>query len=277
MIARLGRLVVAESIKLTAQPFLYVALLVIALGVGGGVESAVLIQGKKASAWGALHAVHLFASGWGFGHMLATFVLVIFSSMFIAGEFDRGTIKVLLTRPVTRTELFLAKSVAVVILGAFLYAFTAWLSMVWALGRGTLGPVWDDSVYYVHSDAATIQGHAIRALGVALLSFLAAGFMGLLISTWTESSGFAVAIALILFIFGWLGTRFVGADSAKENLFFHYGPYAADKLQELAGGGSTRWSPRIVDHNLHIKVPLLYMAAFIPPAYGLFRAKNIHA
>jgi ABC-2 type transport system permease protein len=277
MIARVGRLVIAEGIKLWAQPFLYVALALIALGTIGGEELFAFTQGRKASAWGTLHAVQLFASGWGFGHTLATFVLVIFSSMFFAGEFDRGTIKVLLTRPVTRTELFLAKALTTLIIAVALFAFTVWLAAVWALGRGTLGPVWDDTVYYVHQSGQTIQGHAIRALGVAALSYVAAGFLGLLVSTWTESSGFAVAIALVLFLFGWLGTGFVGGEGAKENLFFHYGPYAAEKLKELAGGGSTRWSPRIVDHNLHIKVPLFYILAFVPAAYGLFRFKNIHA
>jgi ABC-2 type transport system permease protein len=261
MIARVGRLVRAESIKLFAQPFLYVAVVLIAVGVILGEEVFAFVESRKASVWRPMDAVQLFANGWSLGHMLSTFVLVIFSSMFIAGEFDRGTIKVLLTRPITRTELFIAKALTVVAVAAFFFAFTAWISAVWALGRGTLGPVWDD---------------ALKALSIAALSYLAAGFLGLFVSTWTESSGFAVAIALILFVFGWLGTMVMG-ESLKEKLFFQYGPYAADKLKELAGGGSTRWSPRILQHGLHIKVPLIYIAVFVPGAYGLFRAKNIHA
>jgi ABC-2 type transport system permease protein len=276
MIARVGRLVRAESIKLFAQPFLYVAVVLIAVGVILGEEVFAFVESRKASVWRPMDAVQLFANGWSLGHMLSTFVLVIFSSMFIAGEFDRGTIKVLLTRPITRTELFIAKALTVVAVAAFFFAFTAWISAVWALGRGTLGPVWDDTVYYVHQEGATIQGHALKALSIAALSYLAAGFLGLFVSTWTESSGFAVAIALILFVFGWLGTMVMG-ESLKEKLFFQYGPYAADKLKELAGGGSTRWSPRILQHGLHIKVPLIYIAVFVPGAYGLFRAKNIHA
>ena len=276
MIRRVGRLVRAEGIKLAAQPFLYIALLLIGLGIVGAEEFFAFAQSRKPSAWGALHAVQLFASGWGFGHTLATFVLVIFSSMFFAGEFDRGTIKVLLTRPVTRTELFVAKTIAVGIIAVLLFAFTVWLAAFWALARGSLGPVWDDTVYYVHQSAGTIESHATRALGMAALSFLAAGFLGLLVSTWTESSGFAVAIALVLFLFGWTGTGFMG-DSMKENFFFHYGPYAAEKLKALAAGESTRWSPRVVEHNLHLKIPFYYMAVFVPFAYGLFRAKNIHA
>lgn len=277
MIARIGRLVAAESIKLWAQPFVYIALALIAGGAILSEELFILTQGRKASAWGSLHAIQIFASGWWFSHTIASIVLVIFSSLFFAGEFDRGTIKVLLTRPITRGDLYLAKAGTVVSMAAVLFAFTVWVSLGWALFRGNLGPVWDDTVYYIHLPGSVIEGHLIRALGVSALSFLAAGFLGFMVSSWTESSAFAVATALVLFIFGWLFTLMFGGESFKENLFFHYGPYAADKLKEFAGGGSTRWSPRVVEHNLHLKVPLYYIVAFIPASYALFRTKNIHA
>ena len=277
MMNRVGRLVRAEGIKLFAQPFLYVCLGLIGAGAILGAKLFALMQGRKPSAWGTLHAVQLFAAAWQFGALLSTFVLVIFSSMLFAGEFDRGTIKVLLTRPITRTELFLAKVVTVIGVAGVLLGFTLFVSLSWALGNGALGPVWDDTVYYTHLDASVIESHAVKAVGVGLLSFLAAGFLGLFVSTWTESSGFAVAIALVLFLFGYFVTGLLGGESSQEKLFFHYGPYAADKLKELAGGGSTRWSPRIVENAVHVKVPLYYIALFVPAAYGLFRSKNIHA
>lgn len=277
MITRIARLLAAEGLKLSSQPFIYVSLGLIATGAILAEELFILTQVRRASAWSSPHAIHIFASGWWLSHTIASVVLVIFSSLFFAGEFDRGTIKVLLTRPLTRTELFLAKGITVIGLAIFLYGFTLWITLSWALWRGNVGPVWDDTVYYVHQTTSVIESHLVRALGVAALSFLAAGFLGLLVSTWTESSAFAVAMALVLFLFGWLFTVFFGGDSFKENFFFHYGPYAADKLKELAGGGSTRWSPHMVDHNLHLKVPLYYMAAFIPAAYALFRWKNITA
>lgn len=277
MIKRVARLLAAEALKLSSQPFIYVSLGLIAAGAILAEELFIFTQARKASMWSSPHAVHIFASGWWLSHTIASVVLVIFSSLFFAGEFDRGTIKVLLTRPITRTELFTAKAVTVLALALVLYGFTLWVTYGWALWRGNIGPVWDDTVYYVHQSASVIESHLIRALGVAALSFLAAGFLGFLVSTWTESSAFAVAMALVLFLFGWLFTVFFGGDGFKENFFFHYGPYAADKLKELAGGGSTRWSPQMVDQNLHVKIPLYYMAVFIPAAYALFRFKNITA
>jgi ABC-2 type transport system permease protein len=276
MITRVGRLLQVELLKLCAQPFIFVALVLIALGTVGAEWVFTLLKGQKASSWGALHAIQLFSYGWGFGLKLATIVLVIASSMLIAGEFDRGTIKVLLTRPVTRTEFYLAKVFTVLLLGVFLFAFVLFVSLACAFAVGTLGPVWDETAYLVQREADEINGHAIRAVGITALSFLAAGFLGLMVSTWTESSGYAVAISLVLFLFGDILTSLAGSR-VQENLFFHYGPYAVDKLKELAQGGTTRWSPRVVERSSHVTVPLVYIAAFVPAAYGLFRSKNITA
>ncbi len=276
MITRVGRLVQGELIKLGAQRFLYLSLLLIAVGTVGAEQVFVLLRDTKASAWGTLHSIQLFSYGWGFGLKLATFVLVIASSMLIAGEFDRGTIKVLLTRPVTRSEFYLSKVLTLLLLGVFLFAFVLLVALGWAFAFGSLGPVWDDTAYLIQREADEIQSHAARAVGISALSFLAAGFLGLLVSTWTESSGYAVAIALVLFLFGDILTGLVG-DRFQEKLFFHYGPYAVDKLKEFAQGGTTRWAPRVVERSTHITVPLVYIAIFVPAAYALFRTKNIHA
>ena len=276
MMTRVGRLLQVELLKLSAQPFIFVALILIALGTVGAEWFFTLLKGHKASSWGGLHAIQLFSYGWGFGLKLATIVLVIASSMLIAGEFDRGTIKVLLTRPVTRTEFYLSKVFTVFLLGTFLFAFVLFVALAGAFTFGTLGPVWDETAYLVQREAAEINGHAIRAVGVSALSFLAAGFLGLMVSTWTESSGYAVAISLVLFLFGDILTSLVGSR-VQENLFFHYGPYAVDKLKELAQGGTTRWSPQVVERSSHVTVPLVYIAAFVPAAFGLFRSKNITA
>lgn len=274
MIARVGRLMAAETIKLAAHPFLYVALVLITLGIAGGEIFAASAQ--KSSPWGGVHAVHLFSYGFQAGLKLGTYALVIFSSMLIAGEFDRGTIKVLLTRPVRRAELFVAKSLTVLILAGLLFAFILAVAGGWALSQGSLGPVWDDTAYLVQRSGAEIEAHAWKGIGISVLSFFAAGFLGLLVSTWTESSGFAVAIALILFLFGDVAQA---ALPGKYQLrtFFHYGPYAVAKLQEFAAGGSARWSPDILGPDLHIKVPLLYIAGFLPLAYARFHLKDIHA
>jgi ABC-2 type transport system permease protein len=276
MIRRIARLVAAEGLKLSAHPFLYVALVVTAAGVLLAEWLQPLLQGQKETAWRSLHSAMLFSYGFQLGHKLATFVLLVFSSMMFAGEFDRGTIKNLLTRPVTRGEVFLAKLVTTAGLGLLLYGFALAVAAAWALGRGELGPVWDDSQYVMMRSGEEILGHVRKALWTALPAFLAAGFLGLLVSTLVESSGFAVALALVLYVFGDVVTGLLGA-SLQQKVFLYYGPYALEKLRLFAEGSTTRWNAQVDEGRLALGVPLAWAAAMLPVAFAVFRRKNVVA
>jgi ABC-2 type transport system permease protein len=207
---------------------------------------------------------------------MATYVLLISSSMMFAGEFDRGTIKNLLTRPVSRLEFFVAKCLTVTGLAFFLFSFVFFVASVYALWNGNIGPVWDDSTYIIQRSADEIVGHARKAILMSFLSFLAAGFLGVLVSNLTESSGYAVAIGCVVFIAGDLLTGMLH-DRAKEKVFLFYAPYALDKLSQLGEGITTRWNPDIDANLLYLFVPAAYIAGFIPPAYAIFRTRNITA
>jgi ABC-2 type transport system permease protein len=272
MITRIGRLTAAELLKLGSHPFLYVALGLLGVLTLG----AAWVFEKPETAWRANHAVQLFGYGFQTGLKLATFVLVIFSSMLVAGEFDKGTIKNLLTRPVTRTDVFLSKVLTVLLLGLGLFAFVLYLSLAWGLAKGNLGPVWDDATYVIMRPADQIVAHARQAVLMCLPAFLAAGFLGLLVSTWTESSGYAVAAALVLFIAGDVLTGLLGGGK-QQALFFHYGSHATQKLLELAEGGSATFKRDLVEGGfpLWIRVPALTIALFLPVSYGIFRSRNI--
>ncbi len=276
MISRIARLTWAELLKLAANPFLYVCLALLAVLALVAEVWQPGIRGQKETLWKAYHSAQLFAYGFKFGLWIATYVLIIFSSMIFAGEFDRGTIKNLLTRPITRADLFVAKCATVAGLGAFLFAFVLWISLVYAFARGDAGPVWSEDQFIMMRDSGEIGSQAVRAVSMSFLSFLAAGFLGLFISNWTESSGYCVAIAVILFLFAELFTGMF-SDRNQQKLFLYYAPYALGKLQNLAEGTTTRWSPEVVDGRLYLWVPLAYIAGFIPPAFGIFRTRNITA
>lgn len=276
MIDRIARLTAAEFRKLFSQPFLYLALGVLGTATILAEVFQPVFLGQRETLWRSYHAVQLFAYGFTFGLKIATFVLLIFSSMLLAGEFDRGTIKNLLTRPITRTDFFAAKGLVVVFLGAMLYLFVFYVSAFYALIRGDLGPVWDDSQYIMHRDASEILAHARKAVLASFLPFLAAGFLGLLVSTWTESSGYAVAIALVLYLFGDVVTGMM-SERTQRKVFLYYAPYALEKLRLYAEGSRTSWNPEVDRGLLYVTVPAAYAAAFIPLAFGIFRARNIHA
>lgn len=274
MIGRIGRLTAAEFLKLFSQPFLYITLGVVIASTLGAEVFRPIFSGQRETVWRSFGAVQLFAYGFQFGLKIATFVLLIFSSMMFAGEFDRGTIKNLLTRPITRLDFFVAKCVTVSGLAVMLFATVFYVSAVYALWRGDVGPVWDDSQFIIQRSAHEILAHARKAVLMSFLSFLAAGFLGILVSNLTESSGYAVSFGLGLFLVADLGTGML-LDRAKQKMFMYYPTYAFEKLAQFGEGTTTRWNPDIDGHLLYLLVPAIYMAVFIPLAFNIFRVRSI--
>lgn len=274
MITRVARLVQGELIKLSSHLLLIASLVIIVLTAVAGAGSSLI--GQPSSVWRPPHAIQLFAGGFDWGLLIAAFVLVIFSSMMFAGEFDRGTIKNLLTRPILRADLFAAKCVTVILLGIGLYLFTLYVSLAIGFAFGDLGPVWLGDQYMIQRAYPMIAETARKAVVMSFLPFLAAGFLGILVSNWTESSGNAVAIGLILFLFGSILTDRL-PESVKRGSFFYYAPYVLQKLRLYAQGGNEYWDPSLEARLLHVKVPLAYIAGFLPPAFAIFLRRNITA
>lgn len=276
MIDRVRRLVQGELLKLFAQPFLYVCLVILAAITLSFEVGMPLATGQKETAWRSYNAVMLFAYGFKAGLKVATYVLLIFSSMMFAGEFDRGTIKNLLTRPVTRLNVFVAKCLTMTIFATLLYVFIFVVAGGYALYRGDVGPVWDEGGYILQRSGAEILKHARKAVAISFVAFLAAAFLGILVSNLTETSGYSVAIALVVFLVSDLATGLV-SDNARRKFFMFYPAYAFDKLTLYSEGATTRWNPEIDEHLLYLQVPLYTMLVFIPVAFGVFRSRNITA
>jgi len=276
MMTRIGRLTAAEFLKLFSQPFLYISLVVLLVFTILSEVLSPMIRGQRETLWRSYHSIQLFAYGFQFGIKIATYVLLIFSSMMFAGEFDRGTIKNLLTRPITRLDFFVAKCVTVTGLAVLLFGFVFYVSLLYALVRGDLGPVWDDSQFIIQRSAQEILAHARKAVFMSFLAFLAAGFWGILVSNLTESSGYAVAIGLVLFLVADLGTGML-LDRAKQKVFMYYPTYAFDKLAQFSEGTTTRWSADVDASLLYLLVPALYIVGFIPLAFSIFRTRSITA
>jgi ABC-type transport system involved in multi-copper enzyme maturation permease subunit len=176
MMTRIGRLTAAEFLKLFSQPFLYITLGVVLVSTLGAEIVRPIFSGQRETVWKTFSSVQLFAYGFQFGLKIATYVLLIFSSMMFAGEFDRGTIKNLLTRPITRLDFFVAKCVTVTG-GGDAVRVVFYASAVYAPGAATWGPS-DDS----RSSSAVPRrslAHARKAILMSFLAFLAAGFLGI--------------------------------------------------------------------------------------------------
>ncbi|MBI4566363.1 MAG: ABC transporter permease [Planctomycetes bacterium] len=275
MVTRIARLTRVELMKLVRHPFFWISLALLVAATLLGAWGQTVFSGAKETVWRPHNAIQLFAYGAKLGVKMASFILVIFGAMLFAGEFDRGTIKILLTRPVTRTELFLAKGVTGFLLALFLFALVLALSFGYGCAHGELGPVWDTENYLTQSSEAQLADHAWRAVRLSAPAIVAAVFLGIAVSTLVESSGFAVAIALTLFIGVDLALGFLGTHAARY-VFSLYPSYALDVLRGYAEGKSTMWRPELVRHT-YWSVPLASAGASSLLGYAVFRLRNITA
>lgn len=274
-IGRIARLVRAEGLKALSHPFLAIAI-VLMVGV---IVASVLLQGGGGSQSGfsRANAIQLFSSGMKFGFQFVAFYVIIFAAMSFAGEYDRGTMKGLLTRPITRTELFLAKSIFLAILTFVLLFIVMYVSILMGLLTGDLGPVWDAEHYTIHLTYDELLDRTWTILLITLCSPLAAAFLGLLISNLTENSGYAVATALVLYSAIQIGQTFLG-ENEKKYLFTFFPGQALDVLSQYSGG--TKTFPLDALHALvpySLLVPAATVLFFGLIAYLRFRWKNVHS
>lgn len=282
MVRRVARLVVAEGIKLGSHPFLYIAAPLLIVGTAGWAYLRPILQGPRESEFAKFNSYQLFSYGSNLGMLIASCILVFFTSMLFSGEYDRGTIKNLLTRPVTRTDVFLSKVVIALLLALGLYAIVLYVSSLYGVARGDLGAVWDTQIYDMKRTASQMQRYTVQTILVSFLPLLAAGFLGILISNLIESSGYAAATAVIIYILLYLVTTFFMPERLQVKFFTFYLTDGVDILRRYAEGeGTLGYEPgheaEWFRDKLFLKVPLLYMGGFLAVAYGVFRAKNIHA
>jgi ABC-type transport system involved in multi-copper enzyme maturation permease subunit len=281
VIARVTRLMAAEGIKLMAHRFLFIALPILVVGILAAGVFQPLLTGQKETDWSRYNSYQLFTYGAKFGVTIASYVLIIFSSMLFAGEFDRGTIKILLTRPVTRTDVFLSKALTCLALCVALYAIVLYVSFLYGVLRGDLGPVWSSDQYEIKRTAAQMRTYLLNTIAAGFLPLVGACFLGILVSNLTESSGYAVAVALILYIVLNVVTGFL-PEKLQVQVFNYYLSDPFELLRRYAEGeGTLGYEPGHEKlwwkQNLHVKIPLLYIAGFLSTAYAVFRWKNVQA
>lgn len=117
---------------------------------------------------------------------------------------NNGTLKYVLTRPVTRTELLVARyATALVVIAAT-------LALLWAGSLGTaawyyeLGALTEND--YVIFPASTMLRHIAIATGFVAVVFLSIASLAVAVSTYSTTMGGAILVGLILFtMFGTLG------------------------------------------------------------------------
>jgi len=187
----------------------------------------------------------------------------------VAGEANMGTLRLLLTKPISRTGLLLGKFLAVVIYTLLLLVFMAVLSLVISLfifGTGDL--IILKSSMIVILDHSDIMWRYIAAFGFAALAMTTVASLAFLLSIFAENSiGPIVSTMSIIIVLTILTTMDIPFFNAVKPYLF---------TNHMLNWKGFFESP--VDYREVLKsalVLLLHIAFFVSLAIGIFRKKDI--
>lgn len=268
----------AEWTKIGFHPFLYFVIGILAVAIPVWAEANLALLDFRIAGYRTLSAYLVFSLGAAFGMKLATVAVLIFASLSFAGEFDRGTIKIILTRPATRTEIFLSKVGTLLLLALALTVGVLAYALLWGLFRGEVGHIWHTETHDVFLRSEAILDHAATAASVLWTPMLATVALGIFLSNLTDSSGYAVSLALIAFVFLDPAAAFMAArhDPRVEYLFTFYPQQAFGTLTDFTrGSAAARWPDAIVSRWMHVVVPTVTFTVLILPSYLRFVRRNI--
>lgn len=207
----------------------------------------------------------------GFASLVVVFIVVIAGDI-VAVEFSSGTIKALLTQPVSRARILFSKYVAALLFGVFMYLIM-FLSMV--LVGGTLFGFAGVAYPHVYTD---LQGNAVQmATGSFLLLTLALSFVSaiititiaFMISAVFRSSALAIAISIV--------TVFIGSTVAQLLFAYSWDKYILfsnmNLMQYVVGG------PLIKGMTLGFSIfmLILYFIVLNLLSWGIFMRRDVAA
>ncbi len=152
-------------------------------------------------------------------------LITIISGDLISGEANMGTLRLLLTKPVSRTEVVLAKFGAAAIYSLLLLVWMALLALLLSLfifGSGDLLNLKSD--YIVQLKSFDIFWRFVAAFGFAAIAMLTVAALAFLLSVFAENSiGPIVATMSIIILFTILSTLDIPVfNSIKPFLFTTY-------------------------------------------------------
>jgi ABC-type transport system involved in multi-copper enzyme maturation permease subunit len=265
---------VGEYVKITRQYFFYIAILIIVLVCILAAEFVPKLYGRTAKIE-TLHSIEIFSYSYPTGLKIAILFAVVFSSLAFSSEFERGTIRILLSKPITRTDFFIAKVLIITCLTLFFMMVAFYTSFLYGLIKGEMGVVWKaGEFYYIKSwGLEKILKDMSKAILLSILPALATAYLALLISAWLDHGGFAVAISIILVFSFDVILKFV---REPEYLFFYYINYAFDVLSGFAKGlDDVRWEQKYDKTLCYVTYPAFYSLLFFILAFLRIRFRNV--
>lgn len=149
-------------------------------------------------------------------------LITLISGDLISGEANMGTLRLLLTKPVSRTEVILAKFLAAIIYTCLLLIWMAILALFFSITLfGTDDMLNLKSGYIVQLNESDILWRYICAFGFAALAMLTVAALGFFLSIFAENSiGPIVATMSIIVVFTILSTLDIPVFNAIKPYLF---------------------------------------------------------
>jgi ABC-2 type transport system permease protein len=135
-------------------------------------------------------------------------LITLIAGDLISGEANMGTLRLLLTKPISRTEVIMAKFLAASVYTILLLVWMAFLALfvsIWIFGTGDMLNLKSD--YIVQLKSNDILWRYIAAFGFAAVAMLTVAALGFLLSIFSENSiGPIVATMSIIIVFTIIST-----------------------------------------------------------------------
>ena len=204
--------------------------------------------------------------------MLAGVFIIIVAAGIVASEFNWGTIKLLLIRPINRTKILLAKYVTVLLFAVLMLAIMFIFSSV--LGAILFGMP-DKAVPYLnyfngHVTEQNMVAHLLVYYGLSSIDMIMLVTMAFMISAVFRNSSLAIGLSLFLLFTGGQFTALLAMkfDWAKYVLFAN-----TDLMQYFEG------TPLVEGMTIPFSIIMLviYFALFQFLAFYVFKKRDVAA
>jgi len=208
-------------------------------------------------------------------------LIALIAADMISGEANMGTLRLLLTKPVSKTNFMLAKFFAAAIYTFILLLWVAVLALAistWLFGTDDL--LIQKSSYVVQITKQDVFWRYAGAFGFAFLAMLTVTSLAFFLSNFAENSiGPIVATMSIIIVFTILSTMTIPLFQKIQPYLFtthmvNWKEFFDEKVdnQNVVIQGSIQNSQKIIDSVL---VLLAHIVGFVAAAIFVFRKKDV--
>ena len=201
-------------------------------------------------------------------------VIIMIAGTIVSEEFNKGTIKLLLVKPYTRTQILLSKFLTVLIISAFVIVSTILIQIL--VGGILFGfeSLFEPVVVYNLSTNAIQEINIFAYLGIQTLTqlpiIILLATLAFAISTIFSNSALAITVSLL----GYMGASIINQLAMAYNLTFmkYFVTMNWDLSQYLFGG-----LPYMEGMNLitSIIICVIYLLIMLIPTFIIFKKRNI--